>query len=87
MAVLTKTNRINLRLTDSDKELLEMAANYNKQSLSAYIFNIVMKQAQIDIRNKEIIILENKERDLFLSLMDNPPEPNQRLKDLFKWLK
>lgn len=84
MAVLTKTNRINLRLTDSDKELLEMAANYNKQSLSAYIFNIVMKQAQIDIRNKEIIILENKERDLFLSLMDNPPEPNQRLKDLFK---
>ena len=79
-----KNNRIHIRVSDEDKELIELAAQYNKQSLSAYIFDIVMKQAELDVKKNETIVLNNKQRDLVLSLLENPPKANETLKDLFK---
>ena len=84
MASIVKNNRIHIRVSDEDKELIELAAQYNKQSLSAYIFDIVMKQAELDVKKNETIVLNNKQRDLVLSLLENPPKANEALKDLFK---
>lgn len=84
MAAIVKNNRIHIRVSDEDKELIELAAQYNKQSLSAYIFDIVMKQAELDVKKNETIVLNNKQRDLILSLLENPPKANEALKDLFK---
>lgn len=84
MAAIVKNNRIHIRVSDEDKELIELAAQYNKQSLSAYIFDIVMKQAELDVKKNETIVLNNKQRDLVLSLLENPPKANEALKDLFK---
>lgn len=84
MAAIVKNNRIHIRVSDEDKELIELAAQYNKQSLSAYIFDIVMKQAKLDVKKNETIVLNNKQRDLVLSLLENPPKANEALKDLFK---
>ena len=84
MAAIVKNNRIHIRVSDEDKELIELAAQYNKQSLSAYIFDIVMKQAELDVKKNETIVLNNKQRDLVLSLLENPPKANEVLKDLFK---
>ena len=86
MAAITKNNRINIRLSDNDKNILELAAELNKQSLSAYIYDIAMKQAELDIKKNERIVLADQQRDLLLKLLDNPPLPNDKLKDLFKWL-
>ena len=84
MAAIVKNNRIHIRVSDEDKELIELAAQYNKQSLSAYIFDIVMKQAELDVKKNETIVLNNKQRNLVLSLLENPPKANEALKDLFK---
>ena len=40
-----KTNRINIRLSEEDKKLLEVAAKKNRQSLSSYIISAAIKQA------------------------------------------
>ena len=40
-----KTNRINIRLSEEDKKLLEAAAKKNRQSLSSYIISAAIKQA------------------------------------------
>ena len=45
MAQVCKTNRINIRLSNEDKELLEAAAKMNRQSLSSYIISAAIKQA------------------------------------------
>ncbi len=84
MAAIAKNNRINIRVSDDDKEILELAARYSKQSLSSYIVDIVLKQAELDIKKNETITLNNEQRDLFLKILDNPPLPNEALKSLFK---
>lgn len=84
MAVITKNNRIDIRLNDSDKQLIEKAASFNRQSISSYIVSVVIKQAQIDIVENETILLSNEDRDFVLNLLDNPGEPNEALKSLFK---
>ncbi len=84
MAAIAKNNRINIRVSDNDKEMLELAARYSKQSLSSYIVDIVLKQAELDIKKNETITLNNEQRDLFLKILDNPPPPNEALKSLFK---
>ncbi|MBR0439828.1 MAG: DUF1778 domain-containing protein [Bacilli bacterium] len=83
MAIFKKTNEINIYLSDNEKEFLNMAADIKHQTLPSYIYDAMMKQVRNDMRNQSII-LENNERDLFLELMDNPPEPNERLKNLYK---
>ena len=84
MAAIAKNNRINIRVSDDDKEMLELAARYSKQSLSSYIVDIVLKQAELDIKKNETITLNNEQRDLFLKILDNPPPPNEALRSLFK---
>ena len=84
MAAIAKNNRINIRVSDTDKEMLELAARYSKQSLSSYIVDIVLKQAELDIRKNETICLNNTQRDVLLKLLDHPPLPNDALKALFK---
>lgn len=84
MTAIVKNNRINIRLSNDDKSILELAAQLNKQSLSAYIYDIAMKQAELDIKKNEKIVLADRERDILLNALDNPPLPNKALRDLFK---
>lgn len=84
MAVTTRKERIDIRISLEDKKTLEKAAEYNNLSLSSYIISVVLKQAKIDLMDNEIIILNNNERDLFIKALNECNEPNQALKDLFK---
>lgn len=84
MAVLTKTNRIDIRLSDDDKKLIEKAANCSRQSVSSYIISVIIKQAQLDLKEYETITLSNQDRDFVLNLLESPGEPNEALKSLFR---
>ena len=82
MAAIAKNNRINIRVSDDDKKMLELAAQINNVTVSSYIIDLAMKQAELDVKKNETIVLGNKERDLVLSLLENPPLPNKALKEL-----
>lgn len=82
MAAIAKNNRINIRVSDDDKKILELAAQINNVSVSSYIIDLARKQAELDVKNNETIILGNKERDIVLSLLDKPTLPNAALKEL-----
>ncbi len=84
MAVVLKNERIDLRTNSDEKSLLERAAELKHLSLSSYILTTSLKQAQYDLEQEESILLTNKNRDLILSMLENPPEPNEALKGLFK---
>jgi len=84
MAVRYKTNRLDLRISDSDKEILDKAAQSNGLTLSSYIVSVALKQAKLDLIQNETIVLANRDRDTLLKFLAESPEPNQALKDLFR---
>ena len=78
------TKQISLYVSICDKKNIQLAANINNVSVSKYVVDIALKQAREDIRKHETIVLGNKERDLVLKLLDNPPQPNEALIELMK---
>ena len=84
MAVAVKDSRVDFRVSDVQKSLLERAAEIKHLSLSSYILSSSIKQAELDIAENEMLILSNRDRDLVMSALENPPEPNEALKEMFK---
>lgn len=79
-----KNERIDLRTNDEEKKLLERAAELKHLSLSSYIITISLKQAKIDLEEEEILLLSNQDRNRILAALENPPEPTEALKRLFR---
>lgn len=84
MAVAVKDSRVDFRVSDVQKSLLERAAEIKHLSLSSYILSSSIKQAELDIAENEMLILSNRDKDLIMSALENPPEPNEALRGMFK---
>lgn len=84
MAVALKSERIDFRANSDQKLLLERAAELNHVSLSSYILTSSLKQAQSDLAENEIFVISDKDRSLVMGALENPPEPNEALRKLFK---
>lgn len=80
----SKQSRVDLRVSPEQKELLERAAFLRGLSLSSYLLSNSIEAAIKDIESHSKFVLSDNDRDLFLSLMENPPEPNQALKSAMK---
>jgi len=83
MAVAYKDERIDFRANTDQKTILERAAEIKHVSLSSYVLTSSLKQAQIDLAENETLTLSNRDRNLVMELLDNPPEPNEALRGLF----
>lgn len=79
MSELPKDSRIDLRVTKEQKALLEEAASIKGVSLSAYTLIHLIPLAQQDIENRERLVLSNRNRDLFISALENPPKLKGKL--------
>ncbi len=85
MALNTINNtRLEMRIPSSVKQTLERAASLNGKTLSSYAINELLESAERDIREYESVTLNQQERERFLELMTNPPEPNAALKKLMR---
>ena len=69
-----KDSRLDLRVTQEQKELLEQAAALKGVSLSAYTLFHLVPIARQEIDSYERLVLSNRDRDLFMSVMENPPK-------------
>lgn len=84
MGVVMKTSRIDIRLSEDDKNIIERAAACNRVSTASYIISVVIKQAQLDLIRNELIHLPKEDMEYLINLLEHPNEPNERLKELFK---
>ena len=84
MAVHTKESRIDIRLLAEDKKTLEKAASLKRLTLSAYILSVAIEAARMDIEREETMTFADNARDQLLALLENPPEPTEKLKALFR---
>lgn len=76
----SKDSRLDLRVTLEQKQILERAAAIKGVSLSAYTLSYLLPAARQDINSHEQLVLSDRDRDLFLSVMENPPELKGKLK-------
>ena len=81
---MTKNFKVTIMLNPEEKELLECAAFSRKTSLEDFILFAALEFAKTDVEKAENIILTGEEAKRAISLIDNPPEPNQALRKLFE---
>ena len=81
MSLKHKESRIDVRVRPEQKELLERAALIKGMSLSAYLLSNSLEKARVEIEKHQKLVLSDRDRDLFIALMSEPPEPNQALKE------
>lgn len=85
MSVLKK-QRIDLRLTDDDKSLIEEAAAMSNQTITQFMVASASERAAQVIEQHRRLVLNEESWDLVMEALSNPPAPNARLKSAAKRL-
>lgn len=80
----TKETSLTLSLSQEHKQTLEKAAAMRCLTLSEYLLELALNAATQEIAAPEQIVLSNRDWDLFVSVLENPPEPNETLKAAIK---
>jgi uncharacterized protein (DUF1778 family) len=83
MAAKTLNTRLDVRLQADHKNLIEQAASMLGQSVSSFAVSTLVREAGRVVEESVILKLSNRDRDIFLAMLDNPPEPNDRLRRAF----
>ncbi|MGL4428519.1 MAG: DUF1778 domain-containing protein [Silvania sp.] len=81
-----KKQRIDLRLTDEDKSMIEEAAAMSNQTITQFMVNSASERAAEVIEQHRRLILNEGSWNRIMDALDNPPEPNDRLKRAAKRL-
>lgn len=79
MSVLKK-QRIDLRLNEDDKHMIEEAAAMTNQSISQFMVSTASERAAEVIDQHRRLLLNKESWNLVMDAISNPPAPNDRLK-------
>ena len=79
-AAVDDSNRMNLRLRPEQKATLVRAAALRQTDLTDFVLKPALREAQAVIEESERIVLSERDSLLVLSMLENPPAPNTRLK-------
>ena len=79
-----RNNRIEIRATPHEKALLTRAATLEHLDLTSFIMRNVVPTAREVVQRTERIELSERDTLLVLTLLENPPEPNAKLKAAVK---
>jgi len=80
MATALRGERVEIRMTRTQKRDIERAANLRGTSVADIIVNAMQIAATEAIREFEVLDLRNEDRRVFVEALLNPPEPNEALK-------
>ena len=74
--------RLDFRLAVENKRLIEQAATISGQTVSDFVLSNVLKTAHEVVEKHHTTVLSNRDRDIFLAMLDADDEPNQALRGL-----
>ncbi|EAO8313637.1 DUF1778 domain-containing protein [Salmonella enterica] len=75
-----KKQRIDLRLNEDDKHMIEEAAAMTNQSISQFMVSTASERAAEVIDQHRRLLLNEESWNLIMDAITNPPAPNDRLK-------
>ena len=74
------TARLDLRLSDSDRERIMQAAALTGLALAAFVRTAVLKEAERLMAAESFVILSEKESKRFMTALSKPFAPNAALR-------
>jgi uncharacterized protein (DUF1778 family) len=86
-AIEEPRKRITARVSDKVRDTLEQAAELLGATVSQFVVQTAYLEAQRVIEREMVIRLSQEDARKVLALIDNPPKPNQRLKEAVKTFK
>lgn len=78
-----KQDRIALRASQRERNRLLEAATFTGMTLSAFLRQAALEKSDEILKSRDDLILSDRDRDLFLDALENPPKPNKRLQQAF----
>jgi uncharacterized protein (DUF1778 family) len=72
---VARNDRIELRATKEEKQLLASAAAYERLDLTSFIMRNVLPAAREVVDRAERIVLSERDTARILKLLENPPRP------------
>lgn len=82
-----KKQRIDLRLSDDDKSLIEEAAAMSNLTITQFMVATASERAAQVIEEHRRLVLNEDSWNRVMDAIDNPPAPNERLKRAARRLK
>jgi len=76
--------RITARVSEQIKETLMAAADLTGATLNQFLVQSALEKAENIIEKDKLIHLSNKDAQFFFDALENPPEPNSKLKNAVK---
>lgn len=80
----SSSSRLNFRLPSEIKERVENAALVSGVTVTDFAITALANTAEEILERHQARILSNRDRKIFLEMLENPPEPNDALKNAAK---
>jgi uncharacterized protein (DUF1778 family) len=78
-AAVSKTERIDVRVSRTAKNTLQMAAIQVNKTVSQFLLDAAMTAAAETLEDRRSFVLDRKRWDAFLKILDRPPRIKRRL--------
>ena len=83
MTRAVRTEKLDVRLSPDAKRKLRAAADIREKSVSEFVLDSALTAADEALLDRRRIVLGPEEWERFLSGLDEPPKPNERLERFF----
>jgi uncharacterized protein (DUF1778 family) len=84
MNTMVDRGRISARVSAAVAETLNEAADLSGITLSSFVVQAALKEAQRVIDREKTIFISNQDAALLLDLLENPPSPNAAMSKAFE---
>jgi uncharacterized protein (DUF1778 family) len=79
-----RAERLGFRVDGRTKALVERAARLEQRKLTDFCLTVLTEAAQRAIARHEMLVLSERDRDMFFKTLINPPKLTARLKHAFE---
>lgn len=79
-----RQDRIALRASHAERQHLVEAATFTGMTLSSFLRQAALEKADNALKSRDVITLSDRDRDIFLDALENPPKPSKYLQEAFK---
>ena len=76
---ITRKARMDLRLSEHEKDMITAAAAYKSMDLSTFVRSTIVEKAQSIIENTHQLQLSQKDFMQVMEILEHPPKPTQAL--------
>ena len=81
---MATSSRLDFRVDSKSKRIIEQAASALGQSISDFAKSTLLSKARNVLRQHHETVLSDRDRDIFLAMLDSNAKPNAALKKAAK---